>query len=141
MKGDGFEFPFRFISQWYDYQQDFINSINPSEYTEEAMFVDFASYFEVIVQKKKILLRKNAKIELYGNRMVIDGGAENEIVYSFDKLTAVSVLGRNKLNIYLGGTVYQFKGSKRFNALKYVNIYYRYKNITKGEGDGKFLGL
>ena len=141
LKGDGFEFPFRFISQWYDYQQDFINSINPSEYTEEAMFVDFASYFEVIVQKKKILLRKNAKIELYGNRMVIDGGAENEIVYSFDKLTAVSVLGRNKLNIYLGGTVYQFKGSKRFNALKYVNIYYRYKNITKGEGDGKFLGL
>ena len=51
------------------------------------------------------------------------------------------VLGRNKANIYIGDKVYQLKGDKRFNALKYVHIYYRYKNITKGNECEQFLGL
>ena len=37
--------------------------------------------------------------------------------------------------------VYQIKGNKRFNALKYVNICYRCKNILKGDENGEFLGL
>jgi len=41
----------------------------------------------------------------------------------------------------LGDKIYQIKGGKRFNALKYVHIYHRYKNIVKGDQDGKFLGL
>ena len=36
---------------------------------------------------------------------------------------------------------YQFKGSKRFCALKYVNIYYRYKNVVSEDKDSTFLGL
>ena len=40
-----------------------------------------------------------------------------------------------------GLTVYQFKGSKRFNALKYVNIFYKYKNTIKENTNVKFLGL
>ena len=55
--------------------------------------------------------------------------------------TAVTVLGRNKLNVYHGKKVYQFKGGKRFNALKYVHIYHRFRNISRGDADGKFLGL
>ena len=53
----------------------------------------------------------------------------------------MTVLGRNKLNLYIGDKVYQCKGNKRFNALKYVHIYHRYKNIKEGNSDGKFLGL
>ena len=30
---------------------------------------------------------------------------------------------------------------KRFNALKYVHIYHRYKNVVSENNDGKFLGL
>ena len=45
------------------------------------------------------------------------------------------------LNIYFGDRVFQIKGSKRFNALKYVNFCYRSKNISKGDENGKFLGL
>jgi hypothetical protein len=54
---------------------------------------------------------------------------------------AISVLGRNKLNIYYGKDVFQFKGSPHFNALKYVNFWHRYKNIVRGNADGQFLGL
>ena len=86
-------------------------------------------------------LRNGADIRLYGNRVVIDEGTENELLLPFEEVTAASVLGRNKLNIYHGGKVYQLKGSVHFNALKYVNIYYRYKNIMRGEENGKFLGL
>ena len=64
-------------------------------------------------------------------------------MYSFDfeHLTAVSVLGKNKLNIYFNGKVYQIKGDAHYCALKYVNLCYRYKNIVKGDENDKFLGL
>ena len=87
------------------------------------------------------MLRESAKIALYGDRIAIDEGTEKEWILPFGELFAVSVLGRNKLNVYLKNEVYQISGSKRFNALKYVNIYYRWKNIKEGNIDGKFLGL
>ena len=40
-----------------------------------------------------------------------------------------------------GGKIYQLKGGKSFNALKYVHIYHRYKNIIKGDENEQFLGL
>ena len=73
--------------------------------------------------------------------MVVDEGSGDAMELRFEDVMAISVLGRNKLNIYHGKRVYQFKGDKRFNALKYVNIYHRYKNISRGDTDGKFLGL
>ena len=59
----------------------------------------------------------------------------------FDAVSAITVLGRNKLNIYHGENIYQLKGGKRFNALKYVHIYHRSKNIVRGEANEQFLGL
>ena len=61
--------------------------------------------------------------------------------FPFEEISAVSVLGRNKLNIYFDKHVYQVKSDKRFNALKYVNMYYHYKNISKGDTNEQFLGL
>ena len=73
--------------------------------------------------------------------MVVGEDTADPVAFPFDEVMAVSVLGRNKLNIYHDDKVYQFKGSKSFNALKYVNIYYRYKNLTRGNAEGKFVGL
>ena len=72
---------------------------------------------------------------LYGDRITVD-----DQVFSFDETSAVVVLGKNKLNIYSGNEIYQLKGSKRFNALKYVNFFHRYQNIKAGKND-EFLGL
>ena len=63
------------------------------------------------------------------------------MIFRYDDLTVVTVLGRNKLNFYCGDKVYQIKGGKRFNALKYVNMFHRYKNMTGESEDGEFLGL
>ena len=135
--GVGYEFPFRFMTGWYDYQRDYVNGLDLTQFENVPAFTDRARISEVILNRRKQVLRKDAFVELYGDRIVID----EEMVLPFEEATAVSCLGRNKLNVYHDGKVYQFKGSKRFNALKYVNFYYRHKNISRGDFDGKFLGL
>jgi 1-acyl-sn-glycerol-3-phosphate acyltransferase len=134
-------FTFPFVAQWYDYQKKYINSIDPAEYVEKPIFVDRARYSEVIVYKHKELIREEVTLSLYGDRVVLDEGLETEVIYPFAEATAVTVLGKNKLNIYHNKRVFQFKGSKRFNALKYVHLYNRYKNVSRGEAHVEFLGL
>ena len=141
IKGVNCEFPFRFIADWYDYQKDFINKLDVNEYIAAPIYHDEADVFEVIINKKKVPFKSGAQISLYGDKIVFDEGMSDETKLSFDEISAVSVLGRNKANIYFGDKVYQLKGDKRFNALKYVHIYYRHKNITKGNECEQFLGL
>ena len=136
-----FAFPFPFVAQWYDYQKDFINKLDVTQYLQVPLYRDTANLSQVIVYKEKKLLRENARIALYGDRVVIDDATPGALELPFVQVSAVAVLGRNKLNIYLGDQVYQIKGGKRFNALKYVHIYYRHKNISRGDINGKFLGL
>ncbi len=141
IKGVNCEFPFNFVADWYDYQKDYINKLDVMEYVKAPIYFDEASVFEVIINKKKVPLKNSAKISLYGDKIVFDEGEKNELRLDFCNISALSVLGRNKANIYYSDKVYQLKGDKRFNALKYVHIYYRYKNVTKGEKDEQFLGL
>ena len=141
LSGQGFDFPFPFVKQWYAYQQDYVNGLDVTAMTESPVFRDRANVSEVILNERKELCLKDADIRLYGDRVTVNEGCETEMVFPFSEATAVTVLGRNKLNIYHNKQVFQFKGSKRFNALKYVNFYFRYKNITRGNEDGKFLGL
>lgn len=141
LTGVGFDFPFEFVAGWYDYQKDFINKLDVMAYKEEPLYQDKANLSEVIVYKCKNLLREDAKVTLYGDRIVFDEASENELAIPFDEVSAISVLGRNKLNIYHGTRILQIKSDKRFNALKYVNICYRYKNISRGEENVEFLGL
>ncbi len=141
LSGVGFAFPFRFVGQWYDYQKDYVNQMDVTQYTAKPLFRDMANISEVIVYRKKVLLWENAGIALYGDRVVFHEGQEGELVIPFAEADAVTVLGRNKLNIYYNKKIYQLKGGKRFNALKYVNICYRCKNILRGEKIDQFLGI
>lgn len=139
--GVGFAFPFEFMSQWYDYQNRFINGLDVTTFADEPLFRDTARLSEVILNKRKELLRKECQVLLYGDRMVIDEDSADPLVLPFGEIMAASVLGRNKLNIYHGDHVYQFKGGKRFNAVKYVNLYFRHKHLIRGEENEEFLGL
>ena len=86
---------------------------------------------------------KEAKIRLFADRLEASGNGES-FVFPLAEIRAITVCGKNKLNLYFGDKLYQITGDKRFNALKYVNLTFRYKNIIKeekGEGYDKFLGL
>ena len=128
--------PYRFVNDWYEAQKKFINSFDSAAHTEKPLYEEQADLYEVIVYKNKKLLQRDASVILYGDRLILNG---QEL--PFDALSAITVLGRNKLNIYHDGRVYQLKSGKRFNALKYVQLFHRYKNIAKGDEHGEFLGL
>lgn len=134
------DFPFAYMPQWYDYQCDYIRALDLSQYTETPVFQDVAGMYEVIPNKRKQRLAEGAAISLYGDRMVVDLGGNVQNI-PFEEVFAASVLGRNKLNVYYGNHVYQFKGGKRFNALKYVNFYYRYKQREETDPGNIYLGL
>ena len=141
LTGVDFEFPFRYMTEWYDYQNDYVCGLDLMQHTEKPLFTDTANLSEVIVYKRKEPLRQAASIHLYGDRIVVDEGREDALVLPFDEISTATVLGKNKLNIYHGDKIYQFKSDERFNALKYVNFYFRYKQIDKGEEGDKFLGI
>ena len=141
LSGVGCEFPYAFVNDWYEYQKQFVNALDVTQYTDMPLYTEATTLSEVIVYQRKDSLCKDATIRLYGDRYVLSGEGMETLTLPFAEVTAVSVLGRNKLNIYHDGHIYQLKSDKRFNALKYVNIYYRWKNITRGDENGEFLGL
>ncbi len=141
LRGVGFDFPFSFVNDWYEYQKDFVRKLELADYLQAPIFRDTAGLSEVILRQRKNPLRREARLELYGDRVEIDPGSADPLTLAFDDVSVMAVLGRNKLNIYHHKTVYQVKGGKRFNALKYVNIFYHYKGLQKGDEHGEFLGL
>lgn len=141
LTGVDFSFPFAYMTEWYDYQCDFVRALDLSQHTEMPVFCDTANLYQVIVNKRKQLLCEGASVRLYGDKVVIDQGKDNILTIPFAEVFAASVLGRNKLNIYHDDKVYQFKGGKRFNALKYVNFCYRYKQLDAEDTKSIYLGL
>ena len=139
LTGQGFDF--LYVKQWYEYQEDYVNQLDVLAYLDTPMYTDTADVSEVIVYSHKEKLGKKVTVSLYGDRIVLDPPAGEQEVFPFDEVSAVTVLGKNKLNIYFNKRVFQMKSHARFNALKYVNIFHRYKNMRKGDGNGKFLGL
>ena len=135
LEGINCDFPHRFVADWYDWQCGEMNRTDLLALTEAPVYEERARLSLVHIYRNKTVLNKNAAIRLYGDRITVD-----DMVFPFAQTSAVVVLGKNKLNIYADSGLYQLKGSKRFNALKYVNFFYRYQNITGGKND-EFLGL
>lgn len=134
-------FPYRYAADWYQAQEDFVNGLDTRDYLTKPLYRDRADLSRVLLYQRKELLRKGCDVALYGDRIVLDEGTERELCLPIEELSTVTVLGRNKLNLYHGEQIYQLKGDKRFNALKYVQLCARSKNIARGDFDDKFLGL
>jgi len=135
-------FPFTYVKDWYRYQEKFICDLDPQSYTDAPVYEDKAALARVILYKHKEKIADEVTVRLWGDRMQLIGEGV-DIALPFDEVSVMSVLGRNKLNIYIGDDLYQLKGDKRFNAVKYVNFYYHYDNVKKGVayGELQFLGL
>lgn len=137
--GVNYDLPFRFVADWYDHQSEFINSLDMTKLCEKPLYCEKAELREVIPYDKKRLIAKETELRLYGDRVEIDfPDGERTVEFCSSNFT---VLGRNKLNIYYADKIYQIKGDKRFNALKYVHISHRAENIRKGQENAEFLGL
>ncbi len=140
LKGIDFEFPYTYVKDWYDHQCEFIRRLDLSPWSEKPIYTDKAKYSENIYCKKKTEIDKNASLSVFSDRFTVKT-KHNEDVYLFSEVSAATVLGKNKLNIYVGDKIFQFKGDKHFNAVKYLNIYCHAVNTAKGDPYGEFLGL
>ena len=141
LEGVEWDCKFKFVTEWYDYQNEFVNSLDLRMHTDIALYKENVAFSKVHLYKKKELIESNASIELYGDRIEVFGNTLEKLIFDFDKISAVTVLGKNKLNIYAKDAVYQIKGDKRFCALKYVNLFHRYRNQTTEVENVEFLGI
>ena len=143
LQGINCDFPFKNVGEWYDYQTDFISRLDISPFTNTPAYVDEdVALSKVTFYKRKHLLKKGVTMCAFNDRFeFVD--KDEKTIFALNEVSAVTVLGKNKLNVYLENNkkVYQVKGNKRFNAVKYVQFYHHYKNITAGVENGKFLGL
>ena len=140
LEGVNTPFPYATMAEWYDAQEDFINRFDLTVYNETPAYIDHVQFSEVILYKNKKILDKNATLTLFGDRYEIETATEKH-VFPFANISTVSVLGKNKLDFYTGDKVYQIKGDKRFNAVKYMHFYFRTSHVLKGDLYDQFLGL
>lgn len=135
LEGVDCQFPHRFVADWYSWQNDYVNQLDLNTLTEKPVWTETVRVSRVHLNKYKQLLKKEAQVSLYGDRITLD-----DRVFPFESLSAVTLLGKNKINLYVENEILQLKGSKRFNGLKYVNFWHRYQNIRTGDNN-EFLGL
>ena len=143
LRGVGFEFPYKSVADWYDYQCEYINSFDLTPYAETPVCSDTAAFIEVIPYKNKVVISKSATISAFADRITVSDGSV-ELTFRYEDIKGASAVGRNKMNFYAGDKLYQIKdvkGNKRLCALKYLNILYHAENVRKGETDEQFLGL
>lgn len=142
LEGVNRDFPFRYVAEWYDYQEKFVRGLDMETFGNEPIYSDKVKFSEVILYKNKNVLAEEARFTMYKDRYEAELSPDNVLILPFDRISAVSTLGKNKLNIYFEDKIYQVKPDKHFNALKYMNIYYHATNTDKGGlTDGEFLGL
>jgi 1-acyl-sn-glycerol-3-phosphate acyltransferase len=144
LQGVDKSFPFGNATEWYDYQEQFIHALDLKKLDGECLFSDQVNFFEVKVYDKKICMTQQATIASYCDRIEIsyeEGCDKKLFTLPYDKIIALSVLGRNKLNIYIDDKLWQIKADKHFNPVKYMHIYYHAVNLQKGKEENEFLGL
>ena len=134
--------PFRYFSDWYEYQENFIRDLDLSAYLDTPAYCEKANLSEIIVRQKKVPLKTDAEIRLFGDRVEV-GSADDLFPMLFEHIKAMACIADNKLNIFHQDKIYQIRGDKKFNALKYCNFYYhaRFLKGNKEDGEFQFLGL
>lgn len=134
--------PFETLNDWYEYQKTSLYQMQLLQYNvNQVLSEDRVSLYAYIPRKKKQLLMKNVKIEIYPNRWKLIDTSCTEYVFFFDDIVSAGVFGRNKISFFTKDDAYQMKSDVHFNAIKYIQLLYKYK-IEKGENiDDKFLGL
>ena len=133
---------FRYVADWYAYQESVVRGMDLSPYTTVPLYRDTADVLEVLVYDRKRPVQKKTPVSLFGDRVEI-GDGDARMVLSYDDIKAMACVAGHKLNIFYRDTIYQLKGDKSFNALKYCQIYYHAKYCREEHIDGEFqfLGL
>lgn len=135
LKGKDKEFPFRYLADWYDYQCNYVNQLDVVNLPNEPIYQDTVQLSLVQAYTRKEVLQKAAPMAIYPDRLTV-----GDMTMPLQDINVITVLGKNKLNIYFDKNIYQIQGDARFNGLKYMNLFFRVRNQQAGDGK-TFLGI
>jgi hypothetical protein len=93
---------------------------------------------EIIRCKRKIKMVKG-KLSMTEDIIGLKS-KKREAAYYLEDIMAMTCVGRHKLNFYIGQRIYQLKGDEKFNALKYMQMYYHIRHVKNG-GKDDFFGI
>lgn len=133
--------PFKSVKEWYIYQQEELLKLNLLDYDKDkVIFEEKVKFLEIIPRKKKQLIDSEATLYMYADRIKI-AYLDKEDTYTFDEISSAGVFGRNKMNFFIGTHTYQFLYDEHFNAMKFVNLYYKYVMEKGDNNNDQFFGL
>jgi hypothetical protein len=114
--------------EWFNAQQEKLEEIFINAKAEEKLFSDQVEIR--IVRGRERDKRGEASLFATKEKIAVSGEKIVKQLKFIDALGA-TVLGKRKINFYLDdGSIFQIKGSKRFNAVKYLHLY---QLAVKGE--------
>jgi len=133
------DFPFTYVQDWYAFEEEYIRTRTlPDE--DQPVYSD-----HTVSCVQKILYRSDKKIcrgkfTGYTDRFEItDRASGRPVVYRFDDITSVTVINKHSLAFYIDDATYFLHGDVHFNALKYMQLFYRVRNNSNEED--AYLGI
>ncbi|MBQ8292473.1 MAG: 1-acyl-sn-glycerol-3-phosphate acyltransferase [Bacilli bacterium] len=129
-------FKFKYVKDWYNHQVDYIKNFDIS--TEGVIFEDNITLYRVPNGVRPIAIM-SGKIQM-DNLGFSFVNEEQKMRFEIKDISDITVLGRHKLNFFMDKEIYQIKGDKTLNVLKYMHMYYHIKN-TNTESADEFLGM
>lgn len=132
-ESDNVKFKFKYVYEWYEDQINYIKRYDINMNNE--IFKDNVNLFKIMNGKKELIFK--GKLIMDNNEFKFKE-EKNILCFNFDNVSAVTVLGKNKLNFYCSDCVYQIKADKTFNPIKYMYMYYHIKNVKEKREDEYF---
>jgi hypothetical protein len=130
---------FESLKEWDDYQKDKIRQFEIDALNKnEPVFSDTDISLKENIRCKKNIDMGKGTVTLYKDRFEISSGSL--YVFYITDISSMGIIGKNSLLIYHKDNIYRLDGDKRFNSLKYQNMYYHIKNKNEGTSY-EFLGL
>ena len=131
-ESDNNDFKFKYVKDWYDYQKNYILSLEDST---KLFFSDKKiKLFKMEKFKKGDLLLEG---DLSINDKAISIGNKS---FNIEDINDVTVVGKRKINFYINNETYQLKGSKSLNVIKYYQAFYYIKN-KNGADNNEIFGI
>lgn len=128
------------VYDWNLIQDNFMNAKSIDELNDLLFNDKSIKLYKVNLNVNKKLIGKG-EVSMNGSLLTFNF-KKNKIEIDNNDIIGMTCLGRKKLGIYLKDKlIYQIKGKDNFNPVKYMNMFYRYKNIKGGNENDRFLGI